>query len=250
MCLFFKYKFNFFLYYLRAFSNVFDFIYQVYQIGVNNFCINRLFESFALVDLADMLKVKIFVFDIKPSGKQASIACLNGNDIKQIDCNVFQPLTDRIGNSLKINDCIFLSSNNCSKIRYKFLLPKSHQLLLNETLLAPKNSNKFFLRTKLTYSMHMTLLTKADISKCFSFYDLNTNFKVNLFLKFLFESSVHTIIATSDLKFGPLNEPTQMIAFLNDVWGQDHFLLDEILAEIDENKKKQVLLSFLFCLFI
>ena len=44
-----------------------DFIYQINQIGINNFSKNSLFDMFALEDLIDMLNIKLILFEYMPN---------------------------------------------------------------------------------------------------------------------------------------------------------------------------------------
>ncbi len=225
-----------------------DFIYQVYQIGVNNFSSNNLFSIYALEDLASLIKMKICLFEIKSYEDTNFANNLNGgtsnenNNLKRFKLKIYEPSTagNCVNFSMKINDYIFLSSNNNSKLKYKFLLPKSHQQLLSETLLSTKITNNFFLRTRLAYSNYMVLLSISDIKNCFSNQELSANINLNLFLKFLSESSVHTLVSIKELKFDLATNPIQMVTFLNEIWGQNHFLIEEILAEMDENNNVMV----------
>ena len=186
------------------------------------------------------------MFDLKYSTVCSSQKQGNLNsEIEKASVKVFEPLLEKSSCSSKTNDYIYVSLNSSSKIKYRFLVPKSYQKLLNDTLLAPSNINQYFLRTKLTYSTYMILLSKADIRKCFGIQELSTNVNLNLFLKFLSDSSVHTLVSLNDLRFEQSSDPSQMLSFLNEIWGQNHFLLEEILAEIDENNKK-VTFSFNF----
>ena len=199
------------------------------KICVNNFSNNKLFRLYALEDLAFIIKMKIYLFDTK------SAEDLNSENLKIYDPFISENV---VNNSTKLNGHVFLSlnSNSNSKVRYKFLLPKSHEQTLNETLLSVNNKDNFFLRTKSAYSNYMVLLPIADIKKCFSYQDLSWNININVFLKFLSESSVHTLLSLNDLKFDLQTNPIQLTAFLNEIWGQNHFLLEDILAEIDENR--------------
>ena len=261
----------------RIFSNVYDFIYQVYQIGVNNYSNNTLFKTYALEDLAHILKVKIFLFDIKSTSVSSiddlvaassthpteKTENLDVNSAKTACLKIYEPektLTNGATSSISINDFVYLSMSKNSKVKYKFLLPKLMQPIINDTLLSPQNRNVYYMQTKATYSNYLLLLSRSELNKCFSHKELCSNVNLILFLKFLSESSVHTLISLNDLKFDAViysSDHDKTVRFFNDIWGQNHFDLKEILAEIEVTNNKKVLkyskslhLDFFCCWYI
>jgi TFIIF-interacting CTD phosphatase-like protein len=151
---------------------VFDFIYQIYQIGVNNFSDNLLFKTYALEDLAQILKVKIFLFEIKTSSlsssdevPQSTIENEKSANIssKTSTLKIYESKINLTEKSFNINDYIFLSFNTSLKIKYKFLLPKVLQSTINETLLSPSKRNHYYMHTKITYSNYMLVLSSYEL---------------------------------------------------------------------------------------
>lgn len=213
--------------------NVFDFIYQVYQISVNNFSSNRLFKMYAVEDLAEILKVKIFVFEMHSADESSTT--------KDYTWTQYEP-TDMLP-TIKLHDYIFLSMNNSLKVKYKFLMPVATKAHIDNTLLSPMKKNFYYFKCNSAYSNYMLVLDSSYLYKCFSSQTLASNLNIGLFLKFLSESSVHTLMSLSDLKFEHViksNNQMQMINFLNRLWGQNHFDLQEVLSEVKLNREKVI----------
>jgi hypothetical protein len=201
--------------YSKESPHVFDFIYQAYQNGVNNFSSNRLFKTFALEDLSHILNMRVNLF----TGDESS------------SLQVFEPL------SSDSSSAVFLSkltkSGGRGGTKFKLLLPKL-QIQVPESMLN-------FLDFKSTYSSFVIMLTKFDLDKCFHLNSIATSVCLNLFLRFLMDCPVYTLANAHDLKFGACVDKSgeSFIKFLNEIWGHEHFDLNDILGQIAANNNKR-----------
>lgn len=202
-------------------------MYQVYQISVNNFCRNELFEKFALEDLAELLKVKILLFKLD----------------SQQECFSVKLFESCIKLNVQVDDYLFIGVNEYGE--YKWLMPKRSQEFINSTILHPANRRgAYYINIDENYSQQMILLNSTYLYKCFSADFLKQNVNFELFLKFLSEIAVHTLISLRNLTFDTLiksNDSIEMINYLNRLWGQEHFNLKEVSNRIDLNKKQKVI---------
>ena len=200
------------------FKNVFDFIFQVYQISVNNFSSNELFKKYAIEDLTEILSIKVIMFT-------------NTN-------NQFNLIESKYLSSFhQINDYVFLTCNKNEKVPFKWLMPKSMMDFINKSLLG--NESTCFLKNKTVYSNYMLIVDSSHLYACFDDAQMQNNLCLALFLKFLSESSVHTLISLNNLEFDSMikaNDVHKMINYLNELWGQNHFNLDDLMRSIQQKK--------------
>ncbi|CAF0784315.1 unnamed protein product [Brachionus calyciflorus] len=211
--------------YSEDFPNVLEFIYQVYQISVNNFCRNKLFHKYAIDDLSNILNLKIVLFD----------SCVDENylpkKIKKL--KVYESFESQ---RLKINDCIFLEMVN--DYEYKWLMPKTKFEFIN-SIINPKEIKYFYFKISSKYSDQKILLKPEFVKKCLGI-KLKENPNLILFYKFLGEIAVHSLISLNKVDFNLLlksQDSNEIVNYLNSLWGQNHFCLNHILKEIELNKQ-------------
>lgn len=218
------------------FANVCDFVYQVYQIGVNNFSQNSLFSWHALQDLATILNIKIYVFR-KNSHKNDTKLIYSANEAVNKDFIIYEPLHN--DSKQKTNDSIFLH-HDATANQFKWLMPKSHKTFIENNLLKPSQALVYF-KTNPLYYNRMLIINSLDLHKYFGDEVLN-NLSLLLFIIFLNECPVHTLVSVHDLSFDMVfnsKDPNDMIFYLNSIWGQTHFNLKETKMKMDylENQK-------------
>lgn len=192
----------FFLNILRVFNSVYDYIYQIYQIGVNNFSDNKLFELFSLEDLADLFDINLIVFNNSEQNETKTYTIYKPND-----------------SDTQINDYVHLSFNKNNKIKYKWLMPNKTSCLIRKTLLNSMKSDDYFLKVNTNYSNRFLLIDSQCLFQCFGETLLNSCLNVYLFSHFLSECSVHLLISLKDLNFDDFllnnsQDPNEMINYL------------------------------------
>lgn len=195
---------------------MFDFIFQVYQISVNNFSSNELFKKYAIEDLTEILSIKVIMF--------------TNNQFNLIESKYLSSFH-------QINDYVILTCNKNEKIPFKWLMPKSMMDFINKNLLS--NESTCFLKNKTVYSNYMLIVDSSHLYACFDDSQVQNNLCLALFLKFLSESSVHTLISLNNLEFDSIikaNDVHKMINYLNELWGQNHFNLDDLMRSIQQKK--------------
>jgi hypothetical protein len=205
-------------------------MYQVYQLSVSNFADNELFATFALDDLAQVLQMKLVVFHVKPQLPD------------EYEVKIYEPCNSSL---IELNDIVFLSVNPARKIKYKWLLPKRAARALMESsstiLKANAKMSETFIKLKPSYMRYVIQLDTPDLYARFDRQFLHENANYTLFLKFLSECSVHTLVSLKKLDFDVFTANSSssdahiIIRYLNQLWGQRHFNLREILdqAELD-----------------
>jgi hypothetical protein len=203
----------------------------VYQLSVNNFSRNRLFTKYALEDLADMLKIKILVFRSNPTGASpvagsgpTILTCMyDGTNV----ANVFDH---------QLNDFVYLSvsEQTCPDssvyATYNWMLPKTKQALINRTVLSPdENFDNYFIRLHhqpFFYTHNAIVVDLAHLFACFSHECLVSNVCVFLYMRFLSECGVDTLVSVDELNFGELvmsRDVKGMCHYLNRLSGERRF---------------------------
>lgn len=171
---------------IRCFENACDFIYQVYQLSVNNFCNNRLFNQFALEDLAELLRVRIVVFETnqppsddheRDSGVEVSLS--------RPRVRVFEPKTCQNSSQI-LNDSVFIKLDHLEKIKFKWLMPTRLQFNLEKSrLLSSSWSNSNFFKLKPGYIRYRILLDQESLRQRFDAEFINNSVNFALFLRFV-----------------------------------------------------------------
>ena len=181
--------------------------------SVNNFSRNRLFAKYALEDLADMLKLKILVFN-------TTVADHNS-------LSVYEPVNHF---QLKLNDFVYLSvDKKDSACLFSWMMPKAREPVLGTTILSPLNSDKYFIqlhRQPFVYAHHVVLLDWARLFTCFSHESLLSSACLFLYLRFMSECDARTLTTVHELKFGdlvPTGDLAGMCSYLNRLGGERRF---------------------------
>lgn len=194
-----------------------DFLYQVYQISVNNFANNRLFANHAVSDLVEILKVKLFVFD--------------KTDKKRVP-RCHEPANPY---NLRLNDFIYLNSlTDIDGVKYyRWMMPNQKR----STLCSPHNNTLTFLRApSVSHSAYKIVIDRSELYKRFTQTTLVELPCITLFLRFLSETPVHTLITVKEIScqaFLDTNRVLDLIDYLNQIWGQTHFSLEKLSKEIN-----------------
>ena len=182
---------------------MYEFVYQIHQMNVNNFCQNKLFDLCALQDLSDLLMVNIVVFDRQQD------SCLN-----KVKMNIYQPELDvDEKNGREIKEYIFLSYDKSQKIKYKWIIPKSlHSSFHKNILLDSKQKDNYFFKLDELYFEKITLFSIKSVLT-------NVSDKIlNIFLYFLNEFDIEEIACSNKIDFQRLNyfknDPFDLINFL------------------------------------
>jgi hypothetical protein len=207
----------------------------VYQLSINNFSRNRLFVKYALEDLAEMLKLKILVFErIDNSNGLKHPKCAPEHDDPHFDAKssrslrVYEP--KNIYN-LQLNDYVYLCANESPTGSHTFswLMYKGKQHLIDTTVLSFENQDKYFVCVQhqpFFYAHQAVVLDRAYLFRCFSHECLLSNVCIFLYLRFLGECAVQTLVSLNELKFSNLVQTRnvkEMCSYLNRLWGQRHF---------------------------
>jgi hypothetical protein len=194
--------------------------------SVNNFCSNVLFDKYALEDLSTILQLKILKFQ-NDSMKN-----------NEIDLNAHFQLNEPTP-KVKTNDFIYLLSNKNEKINFKWLMPKSCCSLINNVLL-----NNTFIKCHPLYIHRMIVINTCYIYNSFGPDCYENNLNTFLFLSFLDELSVYTLVAVHDTNFGDAMKARNsnvLVNYLNQMWGQCHFNLNDCLNKMNELKRNKVI---------
>lgn len=205
------------------FCNVLEFIYQIYQISINNFSNNRLFKRFALEDLSIILNLKIILFNgedgnFYPKNKKFKV------------CESFET------KKLHINDCVFLEK--VGQLEYQWLMPITKRDFLN-SILVPEETQVYYFRVGDFYSNQSIFIEANQVKKALG-TKLNSNQNLVLFEKFLSELAVHSLISLEKIDFDLLlncSDENKIICYLNSLWGKQHFSLKKVLNEIEPNRQ-------------
>lgn len=188
-------------------------------------------------DLAQILRVNILEFNLRKDDNNNDDNSDEKMNQIETECHAYSDLINS-----KLKDYIFIS-HNCKEVpEYKWLMPRN-----NESFIKGKITNKFdnnertFFKLKKSYAQQVFLLDVSHVYKCFSESMLQQNKNIKLFVKFLSECSVHTVISLRELKMDTYiksKDTKQMISYLNRLWGRDHFSDPE-----DEIEKQKVNLA-------
>lgn len=141
------------------------------------------------------------------------------------------------------------------QIHYKWLMPKRLRDHIESTLLSSSSSTisnsatqqNYFFKLKPSYTSYRILLHTDTLRRLFDTDFINKNVNHALFLRFICECSVHTLVSLDeDVKFDSYVcakeslSSSRMIDYLNQLWGQNHFNLKEIVNEIQFNNELEV----------
>lgn len=200
-----------------------EFIYQIYQISVNNFSNNKLFKKYAVEDLSNILNLKIILFNAEdgnfyPTKKRLKV------------CESFET------KKLRIYDCIFLEK--VGELDYHWLMPVTKKAFIN-SILAPGETQFYYFKICGYYSKQKILLEASHIKKALGI-QLKTNQNMILFQKFLSEIPVHSLISLGKIDFDLLlncADNDEIVHYLNSLWGKNHFNLKKVLKEIEPNRQ-------------
>ena len=209
------------------FDNVCDFVYEVYQMSINNWSGNRLFAEFALADLATLLGATILVF--KPDAT-----------------NVYEPAS-MVRSAA--HDYIFLQMDSHSGC-FKWLLPRCHEVVLAATIRSSPSCLFNVASASRHYAAHFFVIGATCLLKyAFEYTSDNMRYRtafgenasLRMFFAFLSEAPTHTIIAgnTNDerVAFGRvMDDRRQMAAYLNRLCGRARFCGDQMLALIERER--------------
>jgi len=179
-------------------------------LNINNFSDNRLFNTFALEDIAELFDIKIVVFndEIKEN---------NENNIfeneEPLACKTYKPVNS------KSNDHIFLSYNKDDKIKYKWLMPNATSCTIKKYLLNTLKQDSYFLKTSSKYSHQYILIDSQLLFQRFGeCQNKNNRLNLLLFVNFLTECPVHTLTSLKELNLDDIllssKDPNDMINHL------------------------------------
>ena len=212
----------------RHFGNVYDFVFQAYQISISNFTHNTLFRQFALQDLADLLRLKLLIFHK-----------LTRHNDDAFEVSVHEP-TGHGG-----DEYIYMLNDEFDIVKYKWLMPTKHKALFNERFLTssfrvselackPRRSKaKNFLKASALYTHHMFVVSWSELYKCFH-VPCSSDVNQLMFAFFLKEAPVQTMMHKMDaVSFGDIlarNDPAHTVKCFNSLWGKPHFQLNELLS--------------------
>jgi hypothetical protein len=202
--------------------------------SVNNFSRNRLFARYALEDLAEMLKLKILVFETSTE-KTSETTTTTTKQCRfrapENEPKIYEPIN--IFN-LQLNDYVYLSASDIksgasSSFSFTWLMCKAKQHVIQSTLLSTENRNKYFVRLQhqpFFYTHQASVLNRAYLFKCFSHECLLSNMCIFLYLRFLGECAVHNLVSLNELNFSKLVQTRnvrEMCSYLNRLLGERYF---------------------------
>lgn len=175
------------LLFLSHFENACDFIYQAYQLSVNNFCTNRLFEEFALEDLAELMRIRIVAFDVK-SGDESEPP-----SVKVYEPSIVKNKTSSPSSMPMLNDSIYLKvvqADDMNTSVYKWLMPKRLRAYIDDNVLLKhedesSTSASSFLRLKPAYVRYKILLPHDVLRQRFDTEFINKSVNHAVFLRFI-----------------------------------------------------------------
>lgn len=227
----------------RHFGNVYDFVYQAYQISISNFTHNTLFRQFALQDLSDLFHLKLQVFHKLSRHNDDSFKITTYEPAKGTKAN------GHGNDGTSTAEYICMLNDESDTIKYKWLMPVKSKPLFNERFLTssfrvselakrPKRRlrAKHFFKVSSLYTHHMFVVNSSEIYKCFDDASAPApSHVVNhmIFAFFLKEAPVQTIMYKKDMSFGEIlarNDPAYTVRCLNNLWGKPHFQLNELLS--------------------
>lgn len=170
------------LLFLSHFENACDFIYQAYQLSVNNFCTNRLFEQFALEDLAELMRIRIVAFH---ESEEPSV--------KVYEPSIVKNKTSSPSNMPMLNDSIYLKvvqADDMNTSVYKWLMPKRLRAHIDDNVLLKHDdesstSASSFLRLKPAYVRYKILLPHDVLRQRFETEFINKSVNHAVFLRFI-----------------------------------------------------------------
>ena len=175
-----------------------------------------------------MFKIKILVFE------QVSSAESCQNNRRQL--KIYEPVNLF---NLNLQDFVYLSLDHSAQIPFKWLMPKGKQNFIDKALLS--STSQHFLQMDPYYAQRSIILQSSYIFSCFSRDLIAGNLGIALFLRFLTESNVQTLVSLNELSFDPILKAKnleQMIKYLNRLLVHDHM--------VNSTKHKRVLEKF-FC---
>lgn len=212
---------------------------------MNNFSNNRLFKQFALEDLANVLRIRIVTFETPThDAAEQNRNVLETSDLK---VRVFEPqICQTESTSCNfLNDSVYIKIDRSEKIKYKWLMPKRLRRQIESALImpSPSLSQNYFFKLKPVYIRYRILLNQNVLRSRFDHNFINRSINHALFLRFLCECSVHTLVSLDELEFDALirdKDSSHLVAYLNQLWGQNHFNLKEILNQLQFNNELEV----------
>ena len=206
----------------RAFESALSFIYQAYQLSVNNFSGNRLFEQFATADLANLLGLNILVF--------------NSNDLESpaatiiTDVHLFEPDVPACSIALE-HDFVYLEASPNSQ--YTWLMPNSSKLLVSSRLFDAASTttkrahSSYFSNDAELYTTPTILLSSRELFRCFG-STLLTEHAHLAFVEFMSECPVQMLVTLSEPQFAKHERLETAVDYMNAMWGKNHFRAKDI----------------------
>ena len=190
---------------------MYEYVYQIYQLGINNFSRNKLFTEHALQDLSSLLNLRIIVY---------------GQNRKFYEYKPFE-------NCQQFYETIHLEKNEMS---YKLLLPKSTSvnMFLNNFNIRKDSTNinlPYFICINEMYTLHLNVLPLEVIIE-----DLkkSTGLLVICFCLYINNTTLNDIIEKENLGFDlfkNFHNSIELCQHLDNVFNADnkiHFLLKKI----------------------
>lgn len=148
---------------------------------MNNFSNNRLFRQFAVEDLAELLGIRIVVFEETTTTSKQRLS------------RVHEPRVCRDVEKSFLNDSVYLEVSTCqdAQLEYKWLMPKYLRIHIENTLLAATSvatrstpNNYFFFKLKPDYTSYRILLHTDVLRRHFDADFINQSVNHALFLKY------------------------------------------------------------------
>lgn len=144
-------------------------MYQAYQLSVNNFSNNRLFDLFALEDFSELLKIRIVAFEVAANKDEPAIV------------KIYEP-KEAIGKKNLLNDSVYLRVTNNGKIKYKWLMPNRLRSHVDQAV----NGSASFIRLKsAAYIRYKILMEQDALRRRFDNEFINQSVNHALFLRYI-----------------------------------------------------------------